>query len=182
MMPTTPQAIRAGWLADQLPGVLGEDPFVRQFLRIFEDVAATVRESIDALPAYMDVGVTPSRFVPWLGMWVGIDVPPGLSEYRQREIVVAAGSAWTDRGTARGLRRLVEAATGGPVEVSDGGGVFGRDEAPRGQRLVVVEVSQLGELSELQLLRLVEEAVPAQAAWEVRLGDRTLRNSEREAR
>jgi phage tail-like protein len=166
----TTSTIADGWLADQLPRPLSEDHFTRQFLRIFEDMASSVRARVVSFEHDLDAGVAPVEFVRWMGQWLAVPVQPFLPEERQRALVAAAGALWKRRGTAQGLRGLLEALTGAEVEIDDGGGVFGEGEAPPNLKKVVVRVSDRGNLTEEQLLDFVRLEIPANAAVEIAAG------------
>ncbi len=163
------RAIREGWLRDQLPTVMAEDPFTSRFVQVFEDVATTMRERSDAIDDLFDVTVAPPGIVRFIGSWVGIDVPASLPVESQRELVRAAGPLLRWRGTARGIEELVQAVTGTEATVSEQGGVFAEGEAPSRNPVVAVEVTDTGPLNEEQLLAMLRAEVPADAVLELRV-------------
>lgn len=161
--------IRPGWLREQLPTVMAEDPFTGRFVQVFEDVATTIRERSDAIDDLFDVTVAPPGIVRFIGSWVGIDVPPSLPVESQRRLVQAAGPLLRWRGTARGIEKLVEAVTGADVTVDEHGGVFAEGNAPSRNPVVAVEVTDTGPLNEEQLLAMLRAEVPADAILELRV-------------
>lgn len=161
--------IRQGWLREQLPTVMAEDPFTSRFVQVFEDVATTMRERSDAIDDLFDVTVAPPGIVRFIGSWVGIDVPASLPVDSQRRLVQAAGPLLRWRGTARGIERLVEAVTGAAVTVAEHGGVFAEGAAPRRNPMVAIEVTDTGPLNEEQLLAMLRVEVPADAVLELRV-------------
>lgn len=169
----TTNAVASGWLADQLPHPLSEDHFTRQFLRIFEDVASSVRTRVTSFQHDLDAGVAPVEFVQWMGQWLAVGVQPFIAEERQRALVAAAGALWKRRGTKVGLQGLLEALTGSEVSIDDGGGVFSEGEAPPNAKKVVVSLSDRGGLTDEQLLDFVRVEIPANATVEVTAKGRT---------
>lgn len=150
----------AGWLADQLPVAMAEDDFTRRFVAIFETIADSVRSRIDGLEHLIDAGLTPPETARWLGGWLGLAVPSTLPADRQRALVRSAGTLLAWRGTARGLRSLLEAYTGGPVEVADSGGIGRPGTTERGPHQVAVRLGSTGGLSSDDLDALVRRELP----------------------
>jgi hypothetical protein len=65
------------------------------------------------------------------------------------------------RGTRHGIEGLLEAATGSRVTVTDGGGIFGReDRLPPPSPVVTVKLDHTGHLTEQQVLRFLEAELP----------------------
>lgn len=164
-----------GWLADQLPRVMAEDHFTRQFLRIFEEIAGGVRNRVTGFEHDLDVGLAPAEFVRWMGAWIGLALDPSMPEEHQRGVVRAAGALFPFRGTRRGLQGLLEALTRASVEVTDNGGVFRGGQAPTGSKSVVVKLADAGALSEQNLFDLVKLEIPADATFDLRLGRRKVK-------
>ena len=161
------------WMLHQLPGgMLSEDFFVR-FVRIFQEQAGTLLAHADNLPHLADGGITPAAMVRWMAQWLGLSgIDPSFSEELQRQILATAGETLQWRGTSRGLRRLLELHSGGPVTVSEGGGVFEPGTAPEGPAWVVMEVQSTGLLEEADFLQLVLDEVPAHVHAEIWVGTR----------
>ena len=133
-----------GWLVGSMPMVMQEDALLSRFVTIFEELASTVRYGVDRCDLVADAAVTAAPMVRYLGGWVGaVGATPELEVSRQREIVRVTGATLAWRGTARGVRQLLEAITGGPASVSDGGSVR-RD--PRPGKVSVGKVS-VGKVS-----------------------------------
>lgn len=162
-------------LVDQLPAPLAEDPFLRRFLGIFDELSRSVQLDVDGLGHVIDPSVAPPVFVRWLGGWLGIEsIDPSSPELRQRELVTAMGRFLWWRGTASGLKGMLELLTGGPVEVVDGGGIHLRGEAPAGTRWARVRVETTGSTTEEHLVSLIRAEVPADVEFELRVGDRRI--------
>jgi phage tail-like protein len=117
-------------IADLLPGVYREeDPFIQRFTAGLDDTLAPVLSTLDNLDAYLDPYVTPPDFLEWLGGWVGAVIDETTPLPVRRAAVSRAAELHRSRGTATGLRELVELLTGGRAEVTDSGGV-GYAETP----------------------------------------------------
>jgi phage tail-like protein len=163
-----------GWLVDQLPRSLAQDRFTRRFVTIFEEIADGVRSQVDALEYYVDTETAPSDLVRWLGSWLGVTVDANQSEDRQRAIVREAGRLFARRGTHFGLTGLMEAITGGPARIVDGGGTWTAGAAPPNPGRILVRLEQTGGVPESQLYRLIAQEVPIGVTFELRMGDRTI--------
>jgi phage tail-like protein len=153
----------AGWLADQLPRPLAEDPGLRGFLRIFEETVDTVRDDIDSIEHLLDPCLAPPPFVRMLGAWLGVTVDPLLPEQRQRQLVQSVGRLLPWRGTRRGLEGVLASLTGSEVQVSDEGGVFTDGPAPAVAPRITVRIASTGGVDEQYLLAVVRAEVPAHA-------------------
>lgn len=163
-------------LADQLPAPLAEDGFLRRFLAIFDELGHSVQLGVDGLEHLADPSVAPPVVVRWLGGWLGVEsIDPSAPELRQRALVIALGRLLWFRGTATGLRGLLELLTGATVEVHDSGGVFARGEAPADNpRTVSVRVARSGWTSDEHLLAVVRAEVPVDVTFVLRVGDRVV--------
>lgn len=159
---TVPEEYPAGWLVGQLPmGMCEDDLFVR-FATIFERVAATLRAGADNIEYAADTSITTPGMLRYLGSWLGYDLlDPGQPELHQRRIVAALGAALPRRGTAYGLRLLLEALTGAPVHIIEPGGVHRAGASPRPGGEVVVQVANTGHLRPHEFEALVRDEVPA---------------------
>lgn len=166
--------VREGWLVDQLPNAIGGDDLARRYVLMLESIATGLRLQADGVDRYFDVSVAPPEFVRWLGLWLGVTVPAGLDDVRQRDLVRAAGPLIPWRGTERGLRLLLEAVTGSGVRVKDTGKVLDKPRKRTAAKHVVVEVSDTGAFTEQQLLALVRAEIPADATAELLVGGREI--------
>ena len=167
------------WMLDQLPvGMLDGDFFVR-FVSIFQEVATSLLEDADNVDNIVDLSVAPDAMVRWLNTWIGGGaIDRSLSDELQRRIVRSSAQTLTWRGTAFGLRRFLEIASGGPAEVTDGGGVWRADESPEDTAWVRMTVSSTGWLPEPDFVELVRDEVPAHARAELYVEDRCIWRSD----
>ena len=165
----TGAALRSGWLVAELPTMMAEDHFTTRFVGIFEELAGGVRARVDGFEDALDPGLAPPEFVRWVGSWLGLALDPSLPEERQRGLVAAAGALFPFRGTARGLRGLLEAFTEGTVDIQDGAGVFREGLAPPNRHHVVITVRGSGGMTEEHLAELVRQELPAVATFELKV-------------
>ena len=125
-------------------GVVEPDRRMAALLTVMESLHEPVEDVLDTLHEHLDPRLAPARFVPYLAGWVDLDwllmaapgqpitgpVPLATGMDRLRELVAAASYLARWRGTARGLLRFLDAATGMPgfgveenvtvVETADG--------------------------------------------------------------
>jgi phage tail-like protein len=144
------------WLSEQLPRTLAEDPFLRSFSLIFEDIADSIRDPVIAFEHFLDADVAPTAFVRWIGEWLGVSIDGSLPEPRQRRVLEAAGEMLEWRGTKRALQRMLESLVGGPVEIVEHGGVFREGSAPLHDPRVTIRIQRSGGLKERELRRFIE--------------------------
>lgn len=161
------------WMLDQLPvGMLDTDFFVR-FVSIFQELGGTLLDDADNVDNVVDLGVAPDAMVRWLGSWIGSDtIDPSLPDELQRRIVRSAAHTLAWRGTRRGLTLFLELASGGPAEVTDGGGVWRAGDAPDDTAWVRMCVESTGWLPEPDFVELVRDEVPAHTRAELYVGAR----------
>ncbi len=110
-------------LAETLPFLYQDDPFTRGLCAGLDEVLAPVISTIDNMPAYLDLSMTPDDMLGWLGHWVGLAVDPGQRPSDQRDLLRSATVRHGWQGTRYGLELAVEALFGLRVEVLESGGV-----------------------------------------------------------
>lgn len=166
-------ARHADWLVEQLPMVLRADPFLCDFLGIFQEVADGVAVHADALVDIVDVTVTTAEMVRWIGSWVGVDnVDPSLGEDRQRQLVRGIGRLLPWRGTRRGLQALLELVTGATVEVTDTGRVVAAGEPVHAHPFVWIDVNH-SAVSTGYLTALIAAELPPDVGFALRTDGQT---------
>jgi phage tail-like protein len=166
---------RGDWLVGQLPmGMLDDDLFHR-FVSLFQAEGNTVLDALDTIPHVVDVSVAPPAVLPWLGSWLGVSwIDPSLDEAVQRRLIRGLGSALAWRGTRRGLVHLLEAVTGGPVQVAESGSVRRHRDAPAPAPWVRIEVASTGWLADEDFVALVADELPVDVAVEILVEGRQL--------
>jgi phage tail-like protein len=114
---------RADLFMQYLPAIYNAQPEVEAFLRAFEAVqlggAARapgeppgLRETILALPSYIDPDKTPEEFLSWLASWIALTLRGDLAVPRKRLLIARGASLYQWRGTLRGLRELLQIVAG----------------------------------------------------------------------
>jgi phage tail-like protein len=169
------------WMLNQLPVGMLESEFFVRFVSIFQELGGSLLEDADNIDNVLDVTVAPDGMVRWLGSWIGVDaVDPALPDDLQRRIVRSAAGTLTWRGTAQGLHRFLELASGGAAEVSDGGGIWRDGDAPADTAWVRMTVESTGWLPEPDFVALVRDEVPAHVRAELYVGARCIWRSDGE--
>lgn len=152
-------------------------------LEVMEALHAPSEGILERLDAFFAPYRTPDRFVPYLARWVdmewlladgpqgfgpgfGLDAPSFPSGVgRLRELITAAAFLSKWRGTARGLLRFLEMATGARgFEIHEH--VPGPDGKPRPFHLLIRAPAETAAYRAL-LERIVEMEKPAYTTYEI---------------
>ncbi|ACU54340.1 phage tail protein [Acidimicrobium ferrooxidans DSM 10331] len=166
---------RDGWLLQQLPMGMTDDDFFVRFVSIFQEVASTLLEDADTIEHIVDPTVTPVPMLAWLGAWLGVSWLDGsLPEATQRRAVRSLGEALAWRGTRRGLTTILEAVTGGPVILTETGGVRRHQDDPASSPFVRIQVASTGWLDDSDFVRLVRDELPVSVAFQVEVAGRRI--------
>ena len=151
-----------GWLVGNLPMVMQEDGLTARFVTIIEEIASSVRFSVESSADAADLSITTPAMVHYLGEWLA--TPGGnrdLDGHTQRAIVQADSETVRARGTASALQELLESVTGGQAWISDPGGTYREGAALRVERSVRVDLEQRGHLGDADLIELIRAETPA---------------------
>jgi phage tail-like protein len=169
MRTTVPDLPSSLPISDLLPGVFIEhDPVLVAFTTGLDDTLAPIPGVLDSLAAYIDPQLAPADFLGWLATWVGIELDEAWPIERKREAVAHAVEIYQHLGTEAGLRRYLELATEGHVEIHENGGIavsqvpdadLPGDPIPRVN--ITVSVTDPSEVDLLTLERIVSRAKPA---------------------
>lgn len=95
-----------------------ESGFLARYLKIFETLWEPLEQRQDQIALYFDPRTCPAALLGWLAGWLGFPLEPRLPEHRQRAVLGEALWLLRWRGTAYGLTRLIELATGVEPELS----------------------------------------------------------------
>ncbi|WP_432947668.1 phage tail protein [Kribbella sp. CA-253562] len=109
-------------LLQLLPALYVEDDFATRFVAAFDDLLAPVMLTLDNITAYLDPALTPADFLRALASWVAAFDHADLDEERKRRLTSEAMQLHRQRGTAAGLARTIELATGFRPEITESGG------------------------------------------------------------
>lgn len=148
-------------------------------LSVMEGMHAPPEETLEQLDSYFDPRRAPDRFVPYLAGWVDLgvllDVPgnagsttsvslsTGLGRLRELTAMAAELSEW--RGTRRGLKLFLQAASGtGGYDVEEH--VAGEDGTFRPFHIRITAPKQMAEHRPL-IQRIIELEKPAYVTYEL---------------
>jgi phage tail-like protein len=162
-----------------LPAVFQEDPVAMRWTGALDQVLAPAISTLDCLPAYLEPSLAPPDFVHWLARCLGTVLDENWPLERQRATVAQCVRLFRLRGTAEGLRALIELVTGGEAEISESGGVRwstvpntalpGRAQARLTVRVTVPQGSRV-DLSALEEMLVAEK--PAHVPHRLELVER----------
>lgn len=161
-------------LADQLPGALGSDSFVRDLTSVFDRMNESVLIHVDSLAWLADVALTPGVMAQWMTAWLGVDIDHTMSPERARVVLRAAGSSFAARGTRKGLEELLRGIADPEASVEDNGGVFREGQAATNRKDVTVSLGTSGGLSHRYLVALLDQEMPAEVAYTLKVAERTV--------
>ncbi len=85
------------------PGLISDDPLVRQLLSALDEVLAPVISTLDCMDAYLDPDVAPIDMVKYLASWLLAEVDDEWDEAAVRRDVRQAHARAKWAGTARSL-------------------------------------------------------------------------------
>jgi phage tail-like protein len=161
------------WMVNQLPvGMLDSSFFVR-FVSLFQEVANSLLDDADNIEHVVDPSVAPGAMVRWMGSWIGLDaIDLQLPSELQRLVVRSSGRTLSLRGTKAGLTEFLQMTSGGPAEVTDGGGVWREGAAPADTAFVRMSVTSTGWLEEEDFIALLRDEIPANVRAELWIAGR----------
>jgi phage tail-like protein len=102
-----------------LPALYQESDFIGRFLLIFEAIWEPLERRQDQIAAYFDPRTCPAEFLPWLASWLEVPLEANWPEHRRRHLLAEGMHLARWRGTAYGLRRVIELATGITVDITE---------------------------------------------------------------
>jgi phage tail-like protein len=86
--------------------------FLREFLWIFDHIAADIQRKLDGIHTCFDPREAPPEFLDWLASWVALTLDQGWPEERKRKLIRKAIEIYEWRGTVRGLKIFLSIFTG----------------------------------------------------------------------
>lgn len=99
-----------------LPGVyrqaVKESLPLAAILQVMEGFHQPLEDALEGLDGAFDPYRAPDRMVPYLARWVDLDRLGAVEIGRLRELIAAAAHLSRWRGTARGMKWMLETATG----------------------------------------------------------------------
>jgi phage tail-like protein len=167
-------------LARYLPGILRKDPFLSDFLRIFDSVLRPIVEAIGSMDAYFDPRLTPGDLLPWLAGWVGAGIQG--REDVTRLLAAETASIHRARGTKAGMRRALAITTGSePLVIENTEGLRLDADARLGinttlapfqpNALTITLIKGADEIDEEAVAGTIRELKPAHATYSLRISE-----------
>lgn len=124
----------------QKSDLLGEGPFINDFLKIFEKILSTIdddvtlthdgerckglTETLDVLSDLFKPSTSRADFLDWFASWMGLVLTEGWSEEKKRKIIEQIIPLYRIRGTLKGLSEFVNIYAGTYVEFREITGSF----------------------------------------------------------
>lgn len=150
-----------GWLVGQLPSVMTDDHVVHAFACAAEEIGDSFRRRTDAVEHELDPHLASPAMLAYLAGWLGFPLDELDGPDYNGSVLPVVGRILATRGTARGLRELLEVLTGGPVEVLDPGGVYGPAEpVPAYESVVRIRLTQIGRRGQARLEAILDRELP----------------------
>lgn len=151
--------------------------FLERFLSIFESVSLGIEREIAEVSRNFDTDVVTGEFLDWLGSWIAVLRDNNWPEEKSREFLRRAFQLYRVRGTARGLRQMIELFTEGRTAIIEhyrlqtpmvlgaastlgGSTVVGRSYT---KRLILEESSRIGDFALIETDQPVEKPFEASA-------------------
>lgn len=134
-------------------------------LEVMSALHAPAEAVLQDLDRSFDPRRTPERFVPLIARWMDLEVALGAEPGRLRELTAAAFELAQWRGTARGLVRFLEIATGATgFQVEER--VLGEDGLPRPFHVrITVPASAADRRAFLE--QIIQREKPAHVTYEL---------------
>jgi phage tail-like protein len=141
-----------------LPGIYHTDLMAR-FLGIFESILTPIEWNVDNFDLYLHANSSPASFLAWLASWFEITFDSSWNEAQRRTFLAEAHRIYAQRGTRRGLSRVLEIYTGHSPEITD----QAKDQKPF--TFTVRLPMRAGELDRASLERIVDANKPAHTTY-----------------
>jgi phage tail-like protein len=164
-------------LRTALPAIYQDSDLAMRFVEAFERTLDPIGTVLDALPAHFDADHAPRSVLDLLCAWLGVDVEESVPTEARRDLVRRAGELTRRRGTAAGLRLLLELTfpalplrveDHGGVRYSAGAGLARAESAPQASFVVYCDVP-IPEEDQAAIARCIERAKPVHATYRLRV-------------
>lgn len=176
---------RGSRLLDYLPAFCSGDDFLGRFLLLFEDILMPIERVVDQTHLYLDPGVMPQDFLPWVASWLDLVLDENWPVDKRRNLVKSAVELYRWRGTRRGLREYVRVYTGVEPRITEHlGGIALDGQARLGENTVLgegrdhcftvtLEIEEPSAIDVQRLKSIIEAEKPAHTAYVLRVVPRT---------
>jgi len=105
-----------------LPAIYQDDPFLAQFLKLFEELLSGdsigLETTIARLATYFNPHDAEPEFLRWLAGWVALSLREDWHTREQRDLIGAIVSVYPVRGTRSGLEKSLRIYVGADVAIS----------------------------------------------------------------
>jgi phage tail-like protein len=152
---------RSRWL-QYLPYIYSEYPFLGRYLLIFEDLFGPLDQVVGHFDLYLDPRTAPESFLGTLAGWLGLVLDDRWPAERRRAILRSAVELYDYRGTKVGMCKLLEASTGGQVQIEE------QVEGPHSFR-VAIHQGQDQEIDEGMVRHLIDTNKPAHTVYSLEI-------------
>jgi phage tail-like protein len=152
---------RSRWL-QYLPYIYSEHPFLGRFLLLFEDLFGSMDQAIMHFHLYLDPRTAPESFLGVLAGWLGLVLDDRWPAERRRAILRSAVEMYDYRGTKKGMIQLLEATTGGRVEIEE------NSQGPHSFRVTIMAPAE-GQVDEAIVRYLIDTNKPAQTVYQLEI-------------
>ena len=147
-----------------LPSIYADEPFLGQFLMIFDSIWLPLERQIDQLYAYIDPRLTPSEFLPWLSTWVDLVLDENWPEERRRSLILHAADLYRRRGTAGALRDYLRIYMNSEPEIVEDGATGNPYHFS-----VIFRVPDPSAIEADRIRRIIEEEKPAHTTYTLQI-------------
>ncbi|MEP7200610.1 MAG: phage tail protein [Chloroflexota bacterium] len=151
-------------LLTYLPSIYADEPFLGQFLNIFDMIWLPLERQMDQLYAYFDPRLTPTEFLPWLSTWVDLVLDENWPEDRRRALILRAADLYRRRGTKGALRDYLAIYMDTTPDISEDGA----DGNPF-HFTVTFRVADPAAIDQDRIKRIIEEEKPAHTTYTLRV-------------
>lgn len=111
-------------LMDMLPAYWRGDPVAAdasdRALALFEGFVTETDARITALRHLLGAGTAPAEALDWLASFLALTFDARIGEPVRRSLLAEAATLWRQRGTVRGLTRLLSILAEAPVQIVEG--------------------------------------------------------------
>lgn len=100
-------------VTDYLPVLYQEqNDFLKRFLAIFQSLYYDFQEELDYVTQFLDVDCVSGAYLQWLAQWMGCVYPANWQDEKLRRFLKISFSLFQQKGTRKGLERLIAFAIG----------------------------------------------------------------------
>ncbi len=152
---------RSRWL-QYLPYIYSEHPFLGRYLLLFEDLFGPMDQTVAHFYLYLDPRTAPESFLGVLAGWLGLVLDDRWPAERRRAILRSAVEMYDYRGTKKGMTQLLEASTGGRVEIEE------NSHGPHSFRVTITTADE-GQVDKAIVRHLIDTNKPTHTVYQLEI-------------